>query len=142
MKKRADMAFRERQALRFSVQGFIGVLVCMFEVLEIGFGIPEIECEVDPGAVSVPEKASLPKMRIAAKELGPGALGAIDLLEGVLKTELDFKLPEGYKHRCPIFCPRLAALQNNFKGEGCSADRWQQSDWIKRRKKNFFGEVV
>ena len=60
-------------------------------------------------------------MRIAAKELDPGSFGAIDCLKAFFVSRLDFELPEDYKHRCPVFCPRHAAFQDNCKVENWCA---------------------
>jgi hypothetical protein len=51
-------------------------------------------------------------------------------LKAVFGTGLDFELPEDYKHRCPIFCPRRAAFQDNFSRERWFAGRRRQSDRI------------
>ena len=62
-------------------------------------------------------------MGIALEELDPGTVGPIGSLKAVFTSWLDFELPEDYKHRCPIFCSRKAAFQNNFKGEDWCAGR-------------------
>jgi hypothetical protein len=50
----------------------------------------------------------------------PWAIGG---LKAFFATGLDFVLPEGYKHSCPISCSRDPAIQEHFIGEGWPAER-------------------
>jgi len=54
---------------------------------------------------------------IASMEPNPAPLGVLGPSNARSLPRLDFKLPEGYKDKGPIFCPRFAASQDNFKGE-------------------------
>jgi hypothetical protein len=92
------------------------------------FGIPKVNGEVAGIAGGIVEQLSAAEMRIAAKERNPGPIGAIGFLKACLISRLDFKVPEDYNHRCPIFCS--AASQNNLNGEVWCAGRVKQSDWI------------
>jgi hypothetical protein len=74
-------------------------------------------------------------MGIALEQPNPLAIGSIGFFKAFLTSRLDFKLPEDYKHSCPIFCSRLTAFQNNFKGEDWCAGRLKRSDWIHSGKK-------
>ena len=94
-----------------------------FELLERGFGIPVVEGEVEARTGEVLKEASLEEVRIALKEADPVALKAIGGLKGFFATGLDFVLPEGYKHSCPISCSRDSAIQEHFIGEGWPAER-------------------
>jgi len=55
------------------------------------------------------EETSLAVVRIAFEEPDPVAPGAIGGLKAFFATGLDFVLPEGYKHSCPISCSRYPA---------------------------------
>ena len=107
------------------------------KVLESGFGIPEVQGEVKMSAGGIPQELRAPKAGIAQEESDPVALGAVDSFKAFLTSRLDFKLPEDYKHSCPIFCSRGTAIQDNFKGEGWFVERLKQSDWISVRKRTF-----
>jgi len=76
------------------------------KVLVSGFGIPEVQGEVEMSAGGIPQELRAPKARITQKELNPVAVKAIDSFKAFLTSRLDFKLPEDYKHSCPIFCSR------------------------------------
>jgi hypothetical protein len=115
--EREDVFFRVRQVfmalVQFPVQGLIGV-----EELPVGgLGIPEVDSEVVARAGGIPLELSTPEMGIALKELDPGTIGTIGSLKAVFTSQLDFELPEDYKHRCLIFCSTQAAFQDNFKGK-------------------------
>jgi len=71
-----------------------------------GFGIPEVDGEVKERAGGIPLEESAPVARVAFKQLNPRTKGSIGVLKAVFTSCLDFKLPEDYKHRCPIFCSR------------------------------------
>jgi hypothetical protein len=99
--------------IQLPVQDLIGI-----EELPVsGLGIPEVDSEVAARAGGIPLELSSPEMGIALEELDPGTIGAIGFLKALLTSQLDFKLPEDYKHRCPIFCSTQAAFQDNFKGK-------------------------
>jgi len=101
----------------------VGCVIGCLELLERSFGIPVVEGVVEARAGKVLQEASLPEVRIALKEADPVALGAIGGLKAFFATGLDFVLPEGYKHSCPISCSRDPAIQEHFIGEGWPAER-------------------
>jgi hypothetical protein len=113
----ADMPFNRSEALGFSVQGLVGLAVGGLEIFIAGFQIPEVHSEVSAGAGKIFEEASPVVVGVAAKELNPGALEPIGVLKAFFASRLDFELPEDYKHRCPVFCPRHTAFQDNSKVE-------------------------
>src|ERR1700722_20018582 len=100
-----------------AIDGGIGLVIRGFELLERGFGIPVVEGEVEARTGKVLEEASLAEVRIALEEAGPVAVGAIGGLKAFFATGLDFVLPEGYKHSCPISCSRYPAIQEHFIGK-------------------------
>jgi hypothetical protein len=63
-------------------------------------------------------------MRVAAEELRPIAVRAIDSFKAVFKARLDIVLPEDYKHRCPISCFRSLAnlIVNSGERLRCPAE--------------------
>lgn len=88
------------------IQSGVGGLI-YFEELKVGkFRIPEVDREVVERAGGIPLELSSPELGIASEELGPSTMRAIGSLKAVFTSWLDFKLPEDYKHRCPIFCSR------------------------------------
>jgi len=89
----------------------------------IGLGIPEVQGEIKERAGGIPQELVTPEVWIALEEPDPRAIGPIDVFKPPSTSRLDFELPEDYKHRCPIFCSRLAAFQDNFKGEDWCAGR-------------------
>jgi hypothetical protein len=99
--------------MQFPIYG----LICVEELPVGGFGIPDVDSEVAAWAGGIPLELSSPEMGIALEEPDPGTIWAIGLLKALLTSQLDFKLPEDYKHRCPIFCSTQAAFQDNFKGK-------------------------
>jgi len=72
----------------------------------VGLGVPKVDREVPESAGGIPQELSSPKMGIAPEEPDPVTLGPIGFLKAVFTSWLDFKLPEDYKHSCPIFCSR------------------------------------
>jgi hypothetical protein len=100
-----------------AIDGGVGCLIRGFELLERDLGVPVIEGEVEARTGKVLEEASLTEVRIALKEANPVALGAIGGLKAFFATGLDFVLPEGYKHSCPISCSRNPAIQEHFMGK-------------------------
>ena len=71
------------------------------------------------------QELSALEMGIATEQLNPRTLGAVGVFKRYLISWLDFKVPEDYKHTCPIFCS--AASQNNFNGEVWFAGRVKHS---------------
>jgi hypothetical protein len=111
------MAFGEGERFGGAIDRGVGFAICGFELLERVFGIPVVQGEVEARAGKVPEEASLPEVWIALEEADPVALGAIGGLKAFFATGLDFVLPEGYKHSCPISCSRYPAIQEHFIGK-------------------------
>jgi hypothetical protein len=101
-----DTTFLSGKALGFAVELLVRSAVFREELFVGGFGIPEVDGEVAKRAGGIPPKLRAPKMGIASEEPDPGTFGPIDSLKAVFTSWLDFKLPEDYKHRCPIFCSR------------------------------------
>jgi len=118
-----ETALGNSQVFRGTVDGGVGGLIRGFELLERDFGIPVIEGVVEAGTGEVLEETSLAVMRIALEEADPIAVGAVGGLKAFFATGLDFVLPEGYKHRCPISCSRFPAIQSHFIGEGWPVER-------------------
>ena len=112
-----QVPFGDGERFRGAIDGGVGYMVCGFKLLEGGFGIPVVEGEVEARTGKVLKEASLPEVRIALEEADPGALGAIGGLIAFFATGLDFVLPEGYKHSCPISCSRYPAIQEHFIGK-------------------------
>jgi hypothetical protein len=108
------MAFGEGERFGGAIDRGVGSAICGFELLERIFGIPVVEGEVEARTGKVPEEASLPEVWIALEEVDLVALGAIGGLKAFFATGLDFVLPEGYKHSCPISCSRYPAIQEHF----------------------------
>jgi hypothetical protein len=106
-----------------AIDGGVGCVIRGFELVERGFGIPVVEGDVEARTGEVLKEASLAKVWIALEEADPVALGAIGGLKAFFATGLDFVLPEGYKHSCPISCSRDPAIQEHFIGEGWPAER-------------------
>jgi hypothetical protein len=106
----AETAFGEGERFRGAIDCGVGCLICGFELVEGGFGIPVVEGEVETRTGKVAQEASLPEVRISLKQPDPVSLGAIDGLKAFFATGLDFVLPEGYKHSCPIL---LLSLPGN-----------------------------
>jgi len=75
-------------------------------------------------------KLSMAKRRVAPEEPNPRSGGPIGFFEAYAISRLDFKLPEDYKHSCPIFCSRSQVFQDKFDGEVWCAERGKHSDWI------------
>jgi hypothetical protein len=88
-----------------------------------GLGLPEVHGEVPLGAGGILEELRAAEMRMPLEKLDPGSRGPIGFFEAIFISRLDFKLPEDYKHRCPISCSRSAASQDNFSGEVWCAGR-------------------
>jgi len=118
-----DAALGQGQVFGGAVDGGVGSLIRGFELVERRFGIPVVEGEVEAGTGEVLKETSLAVMRVALEEANPIAAGAIDRLKAFFATGLDFVLPEGYKHSCPISCSRNPAIQEHFIGEGWPARR-------------------
>jgi hypothetical protein len=106
-----------------AVDGGVGWLIRGFELSEGRFGIPVVQGEVEARTGEVLEETSIAVMRIALEEADPIAVEAIGGLKAFFATGLDFVLPEGYKHSCPISCSRNRAIQDHFIGEGWPARR-------------------
>jgi len=87
------------------------------------------------------KKLSSPKMGIALEKLNPRAGGSVGLFEAYEIYWLDFKLPEDYKHSCPIFGLRSRAFQDHFNGEVWCAGRRKQPDWIHIGKRLIFTQL-
>jgi len=104
------VAFEDGERFGGAIDCGVGCAIGGLEFFERSFGIPVVEGEVEARTGKVPEEASLPEVRIALKEADPVALGAIGGLKAFLATGLDFVLPEGYKHSCPIL---LLSLPGN-----------------------------
>jgi len=105
------------------VDGGVGCLIRGFELIEGRFGIPIVQGEVETTTGKGLKETSLAVMRIALEEADPIAMEAIGGLKAFFATGLDFVLPEGYKHSCPISCSRYPAIQEHFIGEGWPARR-------------------
>jgi hypothetical protein len=86
--------------------------------------IPEIKRHIDTGTGKFAQEASLAVVRVAAEELRPIPIRAMDSFKATLKAWLDIVLPEGYKHRCPIFCFRSLAnlIANSGERLCCPAE--------------------
>jgi len=104
------MALGEGEPLGGAIDCGIGFEIRAQKMVVRGFGIPVVEGEVEARTGKVPKEASLPEVRIELKEADPVALGAIGGLKAFFATGLDFVLPEGYKHSCPIL---LLSLPGN-----------------------------
>ena len=105
------------------IDGGVRCLIRGFEMIESGFGIPVVQGEVEARTGEVLKETSLAVMRVALEEADPIAVGAIGGLKAFFAAGLDFVLPEGYKHSCPISCSRNRAIQEHFIGEGWPAER-------------------
>jgi hypothetical protein len=110
----AEAALREGERLGGVIDGGVGLLICGLELLERCFGVPVVQCEVEARTGKVLKEASLAEVWIALEKADPVALGAIGGLKAFFATGLDFVLPEGYKHSCPISCSRYPAIQEHF----------------------------
>ena len=119
----AEATFGESQRFGGVIDRIVGCLVCGLELRERVFGIPVVEGEVEARTGKVFEEASLPEVWTSLKQPDPVALRAIGRLKAFFATGLDFVLPEGYKHSCPISCSRYPAIQEHFIGEGWPARR-------------------
>jgi hypothetical protein len=104
------VALGNGQVFGGAINGGVDWAIRGFKLFVGGFGIPVVEGEVEARTGKVPEEASLPEVQIALKEADPVALGAIGGLKAFFATGLDFVLPEGYKHSCPIL---LLSLPGN-----------------------------
>src|SRR5579859_173294 len=118
-----EAAFGKSERFGGAINGGVGIEIRGFELIEQGFGIPVVQGEVEARTGKVLQETSLPEVRIALEEADPVALGAIGGLKAFFATGLDFVLPEGYKHSCPISCSRYPVIQEHFIGEGWPAER-------------------
>jgi hypothetical protein len=118
-----EAAFGAGEWFGDAIDGGVGITIRGFELLEGFFGIPVVKSVVEVRTGEVLEEASLAVIRIALEEADPVTLGTIGGLKAFFATGLDFVLPEGYKHRCPISCSRYRAIQEHFNGEGWPAER-------------------
>src|SRR5256885_909887 len=92
--------FRSPRGVQHLVPVFVGG-----HELFVGFlRIPEIESKVNRRTNGITQKTSLAVVRVAPEEPSPVTRRAIGVLESFFTTRLDFVLPEGYKHRCPVSC--------------------------------------
>jgi hypothetical protein len=80
------MPLLEREAPGFVVQFFVNSTICVKEIVISGFGIPEVDREVEERAGGIPPELSSPKMGIALKELDPRAMGPIGTLKAVFTS--------------------------------------------------------
>jgi hypothetical protein len=112
-----EAVFGKGEPLSSAIDCGVGSVIRGFELFVRGFGIPVIEGEIEARTGKVLQEASLPEVRIAFEETDPVALGAIGGLKAFFATGLDFVLPEGYKHSCPISCSRYPVIQEHFKGK-------------------------
>ena len=118
-----EAALGDGQVFGGAIDGGVGRVIRGFELIEGGFGVPEVKGEVEARTGKVLKETSLAVMRVALEEADPIAAGAIGGLKAFFATGLDFVLPEGYKHSCPISCSRNPAIQEHFIGEGWPARR-------------------
>jgi hypothetical protein len=103
------MPLPHRQWLERAVERPVSFPVLLPKVFVRTPRIPEIERYIGTGAGEFAQEASLAVVRVAAEELRPIPIRAMDSFKATLKAWLDIVLPEGYKHRCPIFCFRSLA---------------------------------
>jgi len=105
------------------IQFVVGTPIFPEEFEVRGFGLPEVEGEGPQRAGGILKELRPAVTRMGLEQLDPSCCRPIGFFEAILISRLDFKLPEDYKHRCPIFCSRSAASQDNFNGEVWCAGR-------------------
>ena len=88
------MLLAQGQCLARAVQRQVSLSILLPKILVRFPGIPEIERRVDTGVGKLAQQASFAVVRIAAEELRPVSIRAVDFLKAPFKTRLDIVLPE------------------------------------------------
>jgi len=88
------MLLAQGQCFAMAVERKVSFLILLSKILVRFPGIPEIERRVDTGAGKLAQQASFAVMRIAAEELRPVPIRAIDSFKPAFKARLDIVLPE------------------------------------------------
>ena len=88
------MLLMQGQYLARAVEGQVSFSILLPKLFVRFPGIPEIERHIDTGAGKLAQQASFAEMGVAAEELRPVPIRAVDFLKAPFKTRLDIVLPE------------------------------------------------